>query len=247
MDSEVVYSPDLAKTVHVAEGIEGARALDPRRLLVDGNMLVIDGIDWRADFDPIRRALKPRQRKFEGRFNNGQPPPDAATEIDLLCEQARELFRSLFPGWRVKKSPTSWRNLRTGPEPMHFDTYDPKGCSLLHGFMNVDTTTREYLVSWRLSDLRRDEPGLLRYLWKACAHDPRNFSIEMRRRWCERESPFDGHIPAHQVDLAPKSIWFFDPKLILHQVIRGSGLVTVTFHVTNSGAPLQEDIIGGMI
>ena len=247
--TEVIHDPRLDRTVVVAQGVEEALALDPKSIFCDASLLVIDGIDWRADFEPMRKSQSIRRRNFEDPFNDGPPSEEAAAQIAVLVEQANEIYGELY-GWATSDDvalprrpkfnyDTGWRNQPSGPEPMHFDTYDPGGCAVVLGMINFDAKVRKYNIGWRTKDLVREH----HYLMRQIVNQGQNFSVSMRSRWKQNKAPFDEGFPSHEVAFSPKSIWFFHPKLILHQLVWGRGVIPISWNTVGSGALLQSDVL----
>ncbi len=243
MDTQVALHPDLPKTVHVASGIEAAIAMDPKNLFSESDILAVDGVNWGADFETIYDALSSKPRKFEDLFNDGQPEQDVAMELNTILLKVGDLIKTMYEGWEGEITRWGWRNMPSGPEPMHLDTYDQAGCPRMTIFVNVSPEPREYRVGWRLADLCEDQAQLIKDIWERCSRNARHFSVVMRKRWIEKDPPFDGEVPAHRIRFAPKSIWFFDAKMIFHEVVYGIGAISISWNVTNSEVVLQTNVL----
>ncbi len=253
MGTEITLDPTLPRSIHVANSELEAWALKPKKVFCDAEFLVIDDLDWDVDFGPIQKSLSPDRRKFEEAFNDGDPSKSALRQIKRIEWRVHHLFNTLYPGYEGKRfAKAGWRNQPTGPEPLHLDSYDPKGAAGIGVFVNVSAEPRRYRVGWKLEALchMKQQRQMIRDIWHTAqslsAYPPSHFSVVLRRRWIDKEAPFDEEIPAHEVSFAPGSIWFWNPKLILHQVIHGTGALSMSWMVTNSGCILQAQILRGL-
>jgi hypothetical protein len=211
-------------------------------------MLVIDGIQWQADFDVIRGGLEPVGREFKGPWHF-DIPDDVAHQVEFLQSEADALFHRLYAGCVVVDREASFRALITGPDPMHFDTKVTKH-PVITSFINVATTPRLYRVGPTFKQVCDQHSELMIRIWHEATkirghHDA---SYVLRKRTTRGMPPLgDEAAPFHEVALAPGTIWFMDAKTLAHTAIYGEGAVMVAWEVEGIVAPQQPKLFRKML
>lgn len=239
MRSEVILSRDVAVPVFIARTRAEARARAVSLFKTPG-VLIIDEPELGEDFDLLQKHLVKKRRKFETPAQVVIKSPTLKAELTTLERRMDDLFRALYEPFNVRMTAASWRPIISGPEPMHYDSFDPHGGAQVCSFFNVDSKPREYRVGYGIAELARKFPEA-RTIFNDCGRRTRHFSCVMRNRWVENWGPLDQRSPYHQVSLAPGAVWFFDPKTVCHQLFYGRGVFLRSWMVTNSGAMSQDE------
>jgi hypothetical protein len=144
--------------------------------------------------------------------------------------------------YQVERISSTYRNRRSGPEPMHYDSYDPEGFNVVCAFLNVGREPREYRVGYDFGQLAEENPDLpeLARHWQ---ESERNVSVELRGRWLNRNGPGRAWEEYHEASFPPYSLWFFSPKTIAHQLMSGHGVFGMSWHVKGCGLKSQEEFL----
>lgn len=230
-DTEVAWHPDVATRVVVARADAlPARAAD---LLHEPALLAVDGHPWSRPLDDLRRYREDRDRAYDSPFSAGRPAGLAAA-LEPFYADVEALFGRLYGGrYEPVGRGRCWRPAVTRGEPMHFDTSYTPGVTLITAFVNVDTEPREYGVSHTLPWLAAHRAAEVKALHAAAGeapHPSRTMSV-LRRATLDGRGPLAPAAPRHVVKFAPGAVWFFDPKLLSHEVRFGRCAVSYIWHV----------------
>lgn len=241
MGSQVTNHPDLEPRVFVyqcEQAIDDAVGIFRR-----GQMLVIDNVQWDADFAVLRSGLIKKWRAFKTRFEIRKATPEVMQEFMRLGSHAERLFHSIYPSFiATGDRRDSFRPMITGPEPLHFDTYTLPH-SLVTSLTNVSTVPRVYNVGMGFGQLVERYPKDMRRAMNECKGKLDNMSYFIRTRTEADRPPLPKSGPRHRVELAPGSIWFFDAKTCSHEVVYGEGAAGFTWVVPNAGASSQRELL----
>ena len=220
--------------------LEEALCLGPEALFLDHKMLVVTGIEWAADMKALRSGLVKKRRDFKGPFRESEPAKPVRKELRRLGLHMDRVFKQFYPRFAPIETRASWRPMITGPEPLHFDTYE--GATMVTSFINVSKTARKYCVGPSFADLVRDCPEMLREI---AATGDRNgdLSYAIRQRTAEGLPPLGADTPREHVDMPPGSIWFFNAKTVSHEVVYGEGAFSLSWDVPRCGAATQADLL----
>lgn len=237
----IELSRDLGTTVHLCGSIQQAVALVPSALFSQAHVLVIDDIPWRASLDVIRTGLDAQHRKHKAPWATHAPAANVAAELEALVAEVQTLFGQLYPTSTAVWFKSVFRPMITGPEPLHFDTYEEDDGPRVAAFLNVSSVPRIYNVGATLYQLVERDHRFIRALWDGVPeHD--NFSLYLRKRGSKGLPPLDPSAPRHRVEFAPGAIWFFNAKTVSHEVIYGEGALSCHWLVPGM-AELQSAII----
>ncbi len=205
-------------------------------------MLVLDGYDWGPALVTIQeRGLDPKPRAFKDPYIERKTSPEVQQAVASVMRQAKGLYPLLYP-WPATMAHSSFRPMVTGPEPLHYDSYDG-GQPLVTAYINVSTVPRVYRISWNFEQLCRRYPAEVRKAWRECAKPGDDASYPIRMRTQNGKGPLGPDVPRHTVHMAPGAIWFFNAKTVSHEVVHGTGAIGIGWEVPTSGAKLQRDIL----
>lgn len=232
--SEINIHPDCKTKIYLANNIDKALALNPSKIIENAGILVIDNIDWKFNFNKIQKGLKNRTfREYDSKFVDKNLDIEIVNELRKGQQEVFDIFKQLFPNYKYKdrgKYSLGLRNMITGPEPMHFDT-KPYDQLILTSYINLDTQPRIYKISYTFKYLIETYPRWMKKLKALNKNIPR----EMREITIKNKGRLTNKSPKHIAIFSPKTLWFFDPQLIAHEVIFGRGTMAQTWFVTNFG------------
>lgn len=222
----------------------GLRAED---IAKDG-LLIIDEYNWDFDWKILRKVLDRTQRYMHQPFINKSIPSDIRKQIQKVKIQLEELFHKLYPNYEyMPRNGKSVRPLMTGPEPMHFDTFDTDGKTPLTAYINIDTQPRIYAIGHTFEYLTTNYDSFFKKhiipVWKKTKQTPGNL---VRAATSANIGPLKYDSPKHYILFEPKSVWFFNPKLVSHEVVYGGGTICSSWWLTNVDFPTQEDLVSAI-
>jgi hypothetical protein len=204
-----------------------------------GHMIIVDDMQWDADFAILRSGLIKRWRPFKTAFESRKATPEVMREFNRLGAHATRLFHRVFPEFiAVGERRDSFRPMITGPEPLHFDTYLQEH-SLVTSLTNVSEVPRVYNLGPTFEELVMHNAAEMRRVVKMCHGKLDDMSVQLR----VPGRPPLSDAPRHRVELAPGSIWFFNAKTCSHEVVYGEGAAGFTWVVSNTGAETQRDLM----
>ncbi len=239
----ITYADGLSPMNVMLSDAKHGLPFDAEACFRDAQLLVIDNFEWKADLEVIRAALVAKKRAFKAPFIESEPSADVADELLTLGHDACWLFAKLYPTFRCVETRTSFRPMITGPEPMHFDTYGGES-PLVTAYINVSNEPRVYGIGPNFPQLVAKDPMFMRSLAKEEGAD---LSYALRVRAVAGLGPLGPDAPRHRVELAPGAIWFFNAKMVSHEVIHGTGTFGVSWEVPGCGAPMQADLLQGVL
>jgi hypothetical protein len=217
--------------------------ISPSAIFEEPSILALERVDISDDArQAFIRHLSEKPRRFGDPFSDNPQGDDLIRAMDKTEEAIYDIFAAIYPTYEVARISSSFRNMRSGPEPMHYDTYDPEGYNVVCAFMNVGTEDRVYKVSYDFGQLVEENPEL-RGLAKGWKAQGKNISAELRNRWLRERGPGKVWKVHHDVRFPPGSIWFFSPKTIAHQVIYGYGAFCMAWHVNGCGLKSQDEFL----
>ena len=235
--TQIMIAPELRRNVFLYADRDAAIADDPWAHFCASDMIAIDGIEWPM-LEEVRRGLIDRRRPFKKPFHPPDIDPAVTAAMSAILCAADELFADLFPDVTVEERTSSFRPMITGPEPLHFDTFEVVQPVVI-AFINLATTPRRYRVGHSFPDLVRDQPDTMREIAKRC--NGTNLSYHIRCLTVNDHPPMPKSGPAHSIEFAPGAIWFFCPKTGSHQIVHGRGAIGRSWILPAGCAPLQED------
>lgn len=209
-------------------------------------LIVVDGVEWAANLKLIRSALVKKHRRFKEQFTYGPISQGVEDETRKLAEQVNRIFLGLLPSFApVRFAHQSLRNMITGPEPMHFDTYG--GETKVAAFVNVSEVPRIYNVGPSFEQLVAEQPKVMQEVIKECEGNLDDLSYCIRGRTMESKPPIGKDCPRHRAELAPGSVWFFNPKTVSHEVVYGEGAAGFNWVIPPGLLPSQADLVAGLL
>ncbi len=243
MVSQVTLDPDLDERVIITSDPASVNAEEVFRR---AQMLVIDDTIWDADIALIQSALIHRRRAFKAPFTVGDPSPELTHELKRLGAHADRLFKTLYPSFKPIERRDSFRQLITGPEPLHYDTHPRMAgteMAFVTSFVNVSKVPRVYNISHNFERLVQLDSKLMQTILKNAGKNIDDLSYALRSRTVSGLAPLGPKAPRHRVELAPSSIWFFNPKTVSHEVVYGEGAMSFSWVVPETGALSQRQIM----
>jgi hypothetical protein len=123
---------------------------------------------------------------------------------------------------------------------MHYDHYD--GEVIVTSYMNIARTPRVYRIGRSFPGIVKDQPEVMDEIARECRANLGAVSRAISERTKRNKAPLGGG-PTHRVELAPGSIWFFDAKMVSHQVVYGEGVVGRSWEVPGA-AKTQRQYLG---
>lgn len=241
--TKIIIDQQLGNTVHLFHSV--AEVINAADIFRRSEMLVIDGIEWDG-MEEARKGLTPVKRGFKSPFKCKSVPQEASAGLERMTLQADQIFAAIYPTIQVAKRDNSFRPMITGPEPMHFDTYD-KPLSVITSFVNLSDKARRYRVGPSFETLVATQAEAMREVIAECKGDLVNLSFVIRNRTRDNQPPICRATSYHSVEFAPGAIWFFNAKTMSHEVIYGDGALGFGWDVINSGAPTQVDLVKGLL
>lgn len=234
MGTEVIFEPSLRQTVHRYDVFHAIPAGAAAQHFCAADLMVIDGIEW-SGLEAIRRGLIPQWRPFKAPFHPPYIDSEVAAGMDAIVEQADKIFGALFHGQRREEFSSSLRPMITGPEPMHFDTYDAP-ITTATVFINVALTPRVYRVGPTFMDLVEKYPHEMKKF-------PDNASYRIRDLTVKDQLPLPRSAAAHTVKFAPGAMWIFNAKMVSHEVVYGEGAIGLSWVMPDLDTPSQESLL----
>lgn len=208
------------------------------------HLFVVDGFPW-STLEGVRSGLIPKRRTFKSPFHAQDDISDevwAATEI--MTRELQGLFDRMYPQVVWVETNKSFRPMITRDEPMHFDTYSTPPA--ITSFINVAETSRRYRVGPTFPQLVQEQPDAMRHVIEGCNGDLKHLSYIIRDRTFRDLPPIARDCPSHAVDFAPGAVWFFNAKLVSHEVVYGEGALGHSWEVPSAGVRTQLDYIEGL-
>ena len=114
-------------------------------ILRAGEMLVLEGVEWLADFAVLRSELIPRKRGPAEPFGGDKASSEVMEEVAKVAAQASEMCARMYPLPCVEID-VLYRPMISGPEPMHFDTFSDEAGCWISAFVNISKTPRRYRI-----------------------------------------------------------------------------------------------------
>lgn len=238
MKSAVRLDARLTERVHLYGELPAPG--EALRILRAAEMLVLDGVPWHADLDVVRAGLIAKRRGPAEPFGGLDASPAVMAEVGKLAEQADALRVALYE-LPCTALDVMFRPMVSGPEPMHFDTFDDSGGCWISAFINVAATPRKYCLGPSLPSL---DPSIVHEVVRE-GEAGKGFSYLVRERTMAGRPPLDAGAPRHELDLAPGAIWFFNSKTVSHELLHGEGAVSIGWLVPGA-APTQAEVLKAM-
>lgn len=241
---EVKTHPRIRARICSFKTLSQAIEAGPARIFEQPSFLVLEHLELpESTREAFLRHLSFHPRpNFSHGFYEGEGGPDLDEAMAQTTRITDNIFKALFPAYQVERVASSYRNRRSGPEPMHYDSYDPEGYNVVCAFLNVGREPRKYRVSYDFGQLVEENPDI-RDLAKKCKNNDRNVSVELRGRWLNRRGPGKVWEEYHEASFPPYSIWFFSPKTIAHQLMSGYGVFGMSWHVKGCDLKSQEEFL----
>jgi hypothetical protein len=150
-------------------------------------------------------------------------------EVARVTGQVHRLVDQIFPTYRFLSRDVSWRFTRTGPEPLHLDSFGENGdYQWVRVFVNLDEEPRVWAVGLRLEDVAE------RYYESAGLAEFRDVSAN---EFCYElnEVAFNGpdgpEQPRHVVHFEQGDVWLCDSRIVSHQIVAGRRLLATHMKV----------------
>lgn len=233
--TKVVAAESLPQTVYCYD-----RAADcPLNMhFCAGHFAIIDDLEW-PGLEAVRAGLIRERRAFKSPFHPPIMPTEVMRGYNAMVKAADALVHQMLPE-RREEALASFRPMITGPEPMHFDSYDAP-VSTLTAFINVATTPRIYRIGPTFEHLATTQPKVMKHL--ASEKKVHGLSYSIRQLTVANQPPLPASSDAHDVAFAPGAIWFFNGKTASHEVVHGEGAVGISWALPDSLAPTQEALL----
>lgn len=205
-------------------------------------IVVVDGVFDEPTLNGLREGLSDQRRKFKDRFNSGVLPTTTTFKeayehaIDLIPRLTQKLF-----GYGLgENGDLSYRPMITENEPLHFDTY-PVECGLtsLMAVANFDVGPRVWRVGPSFREVCRDHRDEVEDILKdrAPGESP---SVWLRAAGLRGVGPLREGTAVHEIEFAPGSVWYANPKTISHQIVFGNGALFEQWTVDEPQCACQE-------
>jgi hypothetical protein len=197
---------------------------EARRIFEFPGVLIVEEVLDEATLEGLREGLSEQRRKFKDKFNHGLPTSDTfRAAAAQAAARVREVTESLF-GYRLpEKGNRSYRPMITENEPLHLDTYAIEcGTTPLMSVFNFDTVPRVWNVGPSLQEICRDHPQEVREMIDQRVPGE-SLNMRLRDAGLKGIGPLREGTAVNQIEFAPGSVWYANPKAISHQVIYGGG------------------------
>lgn len=197
---------------------------EARKIFERPGVVIVDGAVDEATVDGLREGLSDQRRKFKDKFNNGLPDSERFKHAyGQAGRRMRELTEKLFGYDLPPKGDRSYRPMITESEPLHFDTYAvPCGTASLMAVLNFDVRPRVWNVGPSFREMCRNHPADVQQILKGL-RPGESPSVPLRTAGLNGVGPLRAGTPVHQIEFAPGSVWYANPKTISHQIIYGGG------------------------
>lgn len=237
MKTSIAYSNALDRNLIVHRDAPW----DATRDYLEHRLCVLDDMPWDG-LDIVRRGLQQKHREFKAPYVEGDLAPEVEAAYQAIVGQAKALFPLMFPTFKSVIERTSIRPMITGPEPMHFDSYEGDR-PLVTAYINFADVPRHYRIG-------NNFPGLLKTHRKEMLDlvkdHKKDITYTLRTEAMKGRGPLGPDAPRHDVQLAPGAIWFFNAKTVSHEVVYGTGAIGISWEVPKSGAKLPAQLMKGM-
>lgn len=233
--------------IRVCATIEEAIAADPEKIFKGHGLLVINHPPWTADFEVLLAGLEKKARKFKERYFTVDPQGELARQIKVAQADATRMFAQLYPNFSPRDGQhtrigASWRPMITAKEPVHYDTYGGAE-PLVTSYMNVSAVPRVYKIGPTLGQLCALRKTEMRKLFKKKGVTADDVIYILRQ---QGDKGLLGAAPRVRVELAPRSIWFFNAKTLAHEVVYGEGAIGVSWEVPGA-TEMPQQILRSML
>jgi hypothetical protein len=232
--TKVIAAESLPQTVFVYDGAAGCPLMTH---FGQSHIAVIDGVEW-PGMATVRAGLIRKRRAFKAPFHP-EMPAAVMEDYEVMVQAIRDFALPLLTE-RHEDDRSSFRPMITGPEPMHFDSYEAPR-AVLQCFVNVAATPRIYRVGPTFQRLVETQPDAMRKVATTCG--PHGLSYSIRRNTVAGLPPLPSDGDSHTVEFAPGAIWIFNGKTASHEVVYGEGAVAVAWVLPDSTMPTQESLM----
>ena len=203
-------------------------------------MLVIDNYPWPVDLRSLQKFQEKRRRKFDDAFSVSASQ-EAGEARRIFSDEIDRIFEMLYGHYyRPIEKRNSYRPGVTEGEPMHFDSQYLEGTIFITSYFNFSVRPRKYAVSHTFPWLVQSRPKATRKS-AGLSLDPRSSMVNIRAAALRGDPPLGKGVPRHRVWFASGSIWFFNPKMISHQVLFGDGALGHSWTVRESNPDLLPE------
>lgn len=207
-------------------------------------IIVIDNAVDESILAGLREGLSDHRRKFKDKFNHGLPRSESfKLAYRAAGERITKLTQALFGYDLPSVSVPSYRPLITENEPLHFDTYEVEcGNISLMSVLNFDVRPRVWQVGPSFREICRDSRGDVEDILKN-KHPGESPSVPLRTAGLRGTGPLKDGTPVHEIEFAPGSVWYANPKTTSHQILYGGGAYFQQWTIGVSNCQCQACII----
>jgi hypothetical protein len=202
------------------------RQQEARCTYESAGVIIVDNAIGEQVLAGLREGLLNERRKFKEKFNQGFPKSESFTlAYSQVSERMTEITRALFGYELPEASARSYRPMITEDEPLHYDTYEVQcGKMSLMAVVNFDIRPRVWRVGPSFRDICRDSRDEVQDILKT-KHPGESPSIPLRSAGLRGTGPLKPGTPLHEIEFAPGSLWYANPKAVSHQIVYGGGAV----------------------
>ena len=243
VDTQVERDSRINLPITIFDSIESIEPFRATETFENCGVVVVDNvpIDW--DW-VLKDHAKKRRKKLDEKVKMPSLTEDELEIYAKSVEKIRHVRDSCFPDYKFYQENNSSRLLNVGPEFMHFDTFPVKpGSQCLTGMLNVDDKPRVWNLTWNFPLLIQCQSKLMRKVYRRFKKKGENISVNLRARMEIHADPFQRGCPNYKVEFAPKSIFFFNPKLVAHRIVYGGGAVILASRTADASCLSQEGML----
>jgi hypothetical protein len=210
----------------IFQSVEDAIQNDPAALFERHGVLVIEGLKWATDLKLLSDNKLDQFKAFKEPQSSDPLPANAMDELNRLYDEMAALLIRLYGSYAaagVFKDCTigkSIRRMRTGPEPIHLDSFDSSNVPQILAFVNFDVNPRLWQISYTLPELVDCHKPLVQKIVSANVHNETQFNIVLRNEIVDGAL---SNIPFEEIDLSHGTFWVVNAKTVLHGVKYGAG------------------------
>lgn len=229
---------------NLAELAAPERQEEARRLYEGGGVIIVDNAADEQILSGLREGLTNERRKFKEKFNQGFPTAEGfRLAYSEVSRRMTEITRMLFGYQLPSTSARSYRPMITENEPLHYDTYEVEcGKMSLMSVLNFDVRARVWKVGPSFRDICRDSREEVEDILKT-KHPGESPSIPLRSAGLRGTGPLKPGTPLHEIEFAPGTVWYANPKCVSHQIVYGGGAVFEQWTIDVSECECQACVI----
>lgn len=147
-------------------------------------------------------------------------------------KQVDDLYKRIFPSYRLQKAIYTWRFTDTLFENLHWDNFHTdQDFHQVRIFANVDSAPRIWRISHKIEEYAKrvyDQKGLAR--WRAETPDQFNFRINNKILGGMERPLMDG-LDLHHLAFEQGDIWLAETRIASHQIYSGRRAIASMYYI----------------